>query len=459
MEDPRPAKRPRLEKRTTSTVVAPAFHSAFDVPQEKSKPRAPPKFDFSVAPASASASKPKARSLKILRPPPLPSAQPRTPTKAQRPVRDAALRSDLSSTSASSSTPHRGIAIDSPKRRVLSIPVAPLTQSPAKAGTSKPTPKRTFASLRPPVPVASPVKRHAPPPPPAPLPSGSTTPMKPMKPPSLSATTDGKSKPRNAISETNLAKRMNPLNDDGGTALLELSLMDKTKDQEVMWVNREEKELWRGLIVSPEKAGKGKRKGEGKYVSGGLASNAARVFSNSRNDLDLWYMDISRSLEDTSTSKQLKAKPILPKPSLRLQILTTLYTSPPPPNHASSSSSHPLIVLTRCVVLSSTHAKYKPKPRRFIPFGTPQPVVDDRPRILVLFRVDDPLSDKGILSRSVNEGAEMWVWQPWMDVAVREGDAFGSAEAMGLPDGVDVVDNEVLFCTRFCVAVKEAEES
>lgn len=74
-----------------------------------------------------------------------------------------------------------------------------------------------------------------------------------------------------AISDTRIARAINPMSGDGSSELFSITLeaMEKERNAkgDLVWASREEKELARGLVVSPEKVKRTKGKGGGmKYI-------------------------------------------------------------------------------------------------------------------------------------------------------------------------------------------------
>ncbi|KAH8091847.1 hypothetical protein BXZ70DRAFT_952611 [Cristinia sonorae] len=262
--------------------------------------------------------------------------------------------------------------------------------------------------------------------------------LQPCKPPPVPAAKPLPVQRAQPISKTRVAQNMNPMSEDGASELFALALQGKTVedvDLDVVWVTREEKELARGLIVSPEKAAKARGKGSSKYISGGLAENALRLFAASQTSVRLW---------DARHSNNHK------KPDLRVRVLAVLHTSASPSlNTRSPAALHPLTTLARCHVLASADPQYAPRLKTkviMIPFGTPQQEPEMlQTEVCVLFRVDRYDLTGGVpLAKRIREGVEVGVWERWMTVPV---EMLG-----GLGEGENVVrKKEVLFCLRFAV--------
>lgn len=259
-QNPRPTKRRRFEadgfKKPENAIKprihVPAFKSAF-----------PDELESRPSPRTANTSNHKMAKL------PHRPDFPQTPTKVRS-------RSTLkANTPATRNVPSlRPPVPESPARSVktLAPPPAPV---PIHPPNDKAKLKSFLASLKPH--VDSPARRKIPvPPPPIPQPQ---TPrkqaLKPLKPPSSailpSAAASSSTSLENArpISKTRIAHFVDPMSESGPTELFALALKGQDADQgghEVVWITREEKELGRGLVVSPEKAGKGKGRIGGKYI-------------------------------------------------------------------------------------------------------------------------------------------------------------------------------------------------
>ncbi|KAH8078433.1 hypothetical protein BXZ70DRAFT_961770 [Cristinia sonorae] len=406
----RPTKRPRLEPdgfasptKLTQPVRLPAFTSGFDSgsDQPASKPtnsrRSSPKRPQSIEqlpPRSSSANRPVKRLVAPLRP----------------------FVPDVDHPPAAPSTPHRPPPRPPvPFHRVLP-PETPQRKTPVKREP----------------PVSLKTIRHLPLPDPQP-----SRELQSCKPPPAPAAKPASVQKAQPISKTRVAQNMNPMSEDGASELFALALQGKTADVDldVVWVTREEKELARGLIVSPEKAAKARGKGGSKYTSGGLVENASRFFAASQTSIRLW---------DARHLNQHK------KPDLRVRVLAVLHTSaPPPPNTRSPAALHPLTTLARCLVLASADPQYAPRPKTrviMIPFGTPQQEPEMlRTEVCVLFRVDHFDLTGGVpLAKRIREGVEVGVWERWMTMPVEMLGALDESENV-------VRKKEVLFCSRFAV--------
>lgn len=214
------------------------------------------------------------------------------------------------------------------------------------------------------------------------------------------------------------------MTESGSTDLFSLALKARGED-DVVWVSPEERELGRGLLVSPEKATKGKG---GKYIRcvsvfillacrswpdsrdrrGRLADNAVRTFANERTATRLWEMQ-------TTT----------PAPDLTLRVLAI--------THATASSA----TLARCAILGATVDLPRKKTKRktvYIPFGTQEDPHEAEEERWVMFRVDDA---KTAVKKVVRVGGEIGVWKPWMTLPIPAGDGREEEEA--------------ILCTRYVV--------
>ncbi|KAG8952665.1 hypothetical protein FRC04_004027 [Tulasnella sp. 424] len=181
-------------------------------------------------------------------------------------------------------------------------------------------------------------------------------------------------------------------------------LMFKAEEQESMLgVEDEMDEMLVGLNVSPEKPDRrGKRRG---FIRNGLAERASHLITRAQNDFSLWSHDLASSLSNTPDIRTYTAprqrKPVKPiPPDLRLVITETLT-----PFHTKDfarpyrmTGPPPSYCLARCKIKDTD--------------------VED---LLVLFSfASTPGHGYPVQSisspRGLEEGAEVLVWKPWIDV-------------------------------------------
>jgi len=198
-------------------------------------------------------------------------------------------------------------------------------------------------------------------------------------------------------------------------------------DKEDVFGSSENKELMRGLLVSPEKAGaKGK-----KFVRGGLAERAQSVVNRSRTAYTLWQKDIEVQLRSIPSARPSKSSLAIYRrtlrPDLLLRVESVLHETRI--SGVSRGAGALRSVLTRCAAHHTTRDALSTTPS-----------ADGLATSLVLFSFSPEIHGGIAVSSSdptfnMSEGAEILAWKPFHE-AVSSGDDGGK-------------DEKALFCSRF----------
>ncbi|KIM77412.1 hypothetical protein PILCRDRAFT_825380 [Piloderma croceum F 1598] len=319
----------------------------------------------------------------------------------------------------------------------------------ASTSTSKAQPE----SSKPPKPLR-------PPPPPIP-PSHKPEPeLKPLPPPlplpSASTSKKGKEKETSqshlrTISTTHIALSTDLTSQVGSATLLSIFLQQEQGKGNKLDVargsvfgvgEREEKEVRRGVGVSPVKGG-GKGRG---FVRNGLAERASNLLSRSQTAFTLWHKETSSQFSSATTARR-------PTADLHLRILKILHEPPPSTHSRPTPTAHPIIAL--CRVLN------KPQNSRN------EAGLAESDIYPILFSSLSPISSN--LNPAAREDIKMdkdvYVWKPWYTVELPEP---GILVDVSYEEGLDMQlgdewglgrsrrnrrSREALLCSRFFVAV------
>ncbi|KAG8937088.1 hypothetical protein FRC02_006288 [Tulasnella sp. 418] len=227
-------------------------------------------------------------------------------------------------------------------------------------------------------------------------------------------------------------------------------------------------EVTKGLIMSPEKEGRGKRRGG--MVRSGLAERANQIIMRSQTDFSLWSHDISKSFNPASSGLSIpRRRP--PKPDMRVKVLELLtdMKEPTPPvvqlrRHWKTHPPPPHI-LARCQILSKIRSGKPPgNPVDDVLHNTSldldmshsvqedeQSQIDE---VLVLFCVSTVSSAVSVTPAGrissmagLHEGKDISIWRPWFEV-----DVFGSGDEENSTNlNLDQSQRQILMCSRFLV--------
>jgi len=198
-------------------------------------------------------------------------------------------------------------------------------------------------------------------------------------------------------------------------------------DKEDVFGSSENKELMRGLLVSPEKAGaKGK-----KFIKGGLAERAQYIVNRSRTAYTLWQKDIEVQLRSIPSARPNESTLAIYRRTLRPDILLRVESVLHETRISGLSRGAGALrsVLTRCAVHQTTRDALSTTPS-----------VDGLTASLVLFSFSPEIHGGVVITSSdptfdMTEGAEILVWKPFHEV-VPSGDDGGK-------------DEKALFCSHF----------
>ncbi|KAJ7782362.1 hypothetical protein DFH07DRAFT_321456 [Mycena maculata] len=306
----------------------------------------------------------------------------------------------------------RATVIAKPKHamRALKPPVPLFNPGPKPVADSLPAPRLLPLPIFPPPSTKNAALRQlAPPPAPsAPIASSSklTAPLKPLVPPPRPGTGTPSSIDRSlrTISTTLIARATDLFTDNGASELASIFLHDQHPDIQFPSTSDDVEER-RGIMVSPEKSGKGKEK----LVRNGLAARAAALYDRCHTSLALWEAEMAHSL---SSSGPLSRRSV--NPDIRLRIIHILHVPSPVP-HPSSRLSIPGVAL--CHLLSAP---------------TDDPLAPSLPRsndgiCAVLFSfssVSPPAHPEAQAQLAIRnpedfaEGREVYAWKPWRGVPI-----------------------------------------
>ncbi|KAJ6498797.1 hypothetical protein C8R45DRAFT_980002 [Mycena sanguinolenta] len=378
-----PKKRPRLmgpadgfsksSTKPASKSATPKFESAFDTPPAPikqslkiSRPEKGPKFvDSDARTVVASAGpKPVFRALK----PPVPLFN-------------------------SESKPSATLPVPAPPQPIFPPPV------------SKGAALRQLSVPAPVMPPSKLLKPLVPPPPPAPSGSvASSSTLKPLVPPPAPASNAPPSD-RNlrTISTTLIARATDLFTDNGASELASILLHDQHPDIE--FPSTDDVEERRGIMMSPEKSGKGKEK----FIRNGLAARAAALFDRSHASISLWEAEMSHSLALSASSSSRRGL----NPNMRLRILHILHV-PTPVSHPSSKLFIPGVAVCQLLSaplepLGSLHPKSKDGICTVL-FSFSSLAPPPHPQAPAQLDIRNP--------EDFAEGREVCVWKPWRVVTI-----------------------------------------
>ncbi|KAH0834020.1 hypothetical protein J3R83DRAFT_11256 [Lanmaoa asiatica] len=162
-----------------------------------------------------------------------------------------------------------------------------------------PSSKAVNSSFRPtlklsPAPSEKPRSILKPPPVPLPSPTKPSVPLKPLAPPPRPEHCPASpKKPMKTILTTNVAQATDPTKEGAGAELLSLFLQQHGHN----FTSSTDRELQRGVMVSPDKRSRGK---DPKFIRGGLAERFQHRISCAKTDFALWRRQIEQKMESGS---------------------------------------------------------------------------------------------------------------------------------------------------------------
>ncbi|KAG9311023.1 hypothetical protein JVU11DRAFT_8920 [Chiua virens] len=277
-----------------------------------------------------------------------------------------------------------------------------------KAAAPAPPEKPRYTLKPPPVPIPPATKPSVPlkplaPPPPLPVPENRvTSPKKPMK----------------TIFTTSVAQATDPTKEGGGAELLSLFLQQHGHN----FMSATDRELQRGVMVSPDKRSRGK---DPKFVRGGLAERFQHQISCTKTDVALWKRQMERKMDSGAKVGS----------DMQLRILRVLDVAKPMARPRFTTSPRSGLALCR---LTRRH----PLTSGDLTLGT----------YVVLFHFASTQGERSAVS-SVDlfqEGNTAMAWLPWQKVGVvgaEEGarllDMFRALDALTPPHTLLVVSRFV----------------
>ncbi|KAI0632884.1 hypothetical protein C8Q77DRAFT_1158334 [Trametes polyzona] len=276
--------------------------------------------------------------------------------------------------------------------------------APPKA-PSKPVLKGTLQQFQPILPPSAPPKD----------PPRKLRPIQPPPPPVVGRPKPDPSKLKTILT-TRLAIAMDPRTESGTEELLGIYLDQSAAS----YVPPAERELQRGLGQSPEKASKSK---SAKFVRGGLAERAQRIFAKHNTTLALWYKDMDLQTRRPQAHSRIA-------PDLTLRIVEILHVS----SVASlqRSQSVPRLCIARC------HER------------TAAALDEALEDVAVVLDFGNPgsIAAKAHTLDDVKAGRDLHVWRPWNVMRTAGEPPPGSsdppASLFRLPPRCSM-----LFCSRF----------
>ncbi|KAI0351605.1 hypothetical protein OH77DRAFT_1429427 [Trametes cingulata] len=288
----------------------------------------------------------------------------------------------------------------SAQSRNASILAAHRIASPASPkALAKPLSKGTLQQFQPVLPPPAPSKD----------PPRNLRPLQPPPPPAIGPPLPDANKLKTILT-TRVAVAMDPRTESGTDELLGIYLEQNAAN----YVPPAERELQRGLGQSPEKASKSK---SAKFIRGGLAERAQRIFAKHNTTLTLWYKDMELQAQRPEAHAKVT-------PDLSLRIMEVLHVS----SVASlqRSQSVPRLCVARCMKA---------------PLGKAR--VEDVAVVLDFGNPGSAASRAHTLDEVV-EGKGLQIWGPWCTTKIAE-DLPGVGEAIfRLPPNCSV-----MFCSRF----------
>ncbi|EIW76712.1 hypothetical protein CONPUDRAFT_84659 [Coniophora puteana RWD-64-598 SS2] len=281
------------------------------------------------------------------------------------------------------------------------------------------------------------VMRRAPPPMPV---APSTKPevaMKQLHPPAMPGAAPA-SPPRNmkTIMSTRVAQITDPTKDGGAAEVLSLFLQQHGHS----FMSSADRELQRGVMVSPDKRSKGGK--EPKFIRGGLAERAQHVISGTQTNYTLWRRQMEQKLESGSTARL--------SPDVRFKVLKVLHIlrsqdkpgARAPRAHPASSSA-PRCGLALCVLVGRPKLKFN--------VGE----LADGQTYLVLLPFSPSSSAVVGAAEHLQEESEIMAWMPWQSAELEEGAALTRAPVLSDGETPEDFSRKVLVVSRFHLLPKE----
>ncbi|KAF9238383.1 hypothetical protein BU15DRAFT_75316 [Melanogaster broomeanus] len=259
-------------------------------------------------------------------------------------------------------------------------------------------------------------------PPPMPIASSSklTAPLKPLAPPPiLPHRPASPQKNMKTILNTTVARATAPTKDGAGAELLSLFLQQHGHS----FTSSTDRELQRGVAVSPDKRSRGK---DPKFVRGGLAERAQHRMSCAKTDFVLWKRQMEQKVESGSKCPS----------DMKLRILKVLHVAKAPERPRSIPVPRSGLALCR---LTSRH-KFASED---LTLGT----------YVVLFNFTSSQGGGSAVSSAdwFEEGRYVTAWMPWKKVDLVGVGWAGLLEVFAALDALNP-PHSLLVVSRFCVS-------
>ncbi|KAH7882139.1 hypothetical protein F5I97DRAFT_1817756 [Phlebopus sp. FC_14] len=265
-------------------------------------------------------------------------------------------------------------------------------------------------------------------PPPMPIPVASANkplgPLKQLAPPALPQQPMSPQKNMKTIFTTSVALATDPTKEGAGAELLSLFLQQHGHG----FISTTDRELQRGMVVSPNKRWKGK---DPKFVRGGFAERAQNMMSCARTDFALWKRQTEPKLESNASPKLSS--------DMRLHIHRIFHVSKVPDRPRAMSVPRNGLALCR-VMMTGRH--------RLGPSDLTEGMY------IVLFHFAPPQGTASVVSSTeqFEEGKEVLVWMPWqkLELAGPGSEATDDLRAaLGALDELNSLHG-LLVVSRFC---------
>ncbi|KAI0830171.1 hypothetical protein BC628DRAFT_1408335 [Trametes gibbosa] len=375
-------------KRAVGKAPARKFASAFDDPKRSKSSTTKETLARNVhrlpQPPVAGSSKPhllpSSALIPITRPSRLPVAQPPVADPSSRPV-------SVQSRHAAILSAHRIVSPAPPK-----LPAKPLS-------------KGTLRQFQPVLPIPTSSKD----------PPRNMRPLQPPPPPPVIGPPKQDPSKLKTILTTRLAVALDPWTENGTDELLSIYFEQNAGT----YVPPAERELQRGLKQSPEKASKSK---SAKFIRGGLAQRAQRVFAKHNTTLALWYKDMELQAQRPQVHSRVS-------PDLCVRIVEVLHIS----SVASlqRSQSVPRLCVARCSRESPGNPREPEEIGVVLDFGSP-----------------GSSAAKAHTLDDVKAERELQLWRPWNLTQVAKAPVTDLGNLAMRPFQLPL-GYSILFCARF----------
>ncbi|KAF8553625.1 hypothetical protein OG21DRAFT_1584802 [Imleria badia] len=266
-------------------------------------------------------------------------------------------------------------------------------------------------------------------PPPLPIPSSSkpSVPLKPLAPPPFPEHRPASpKKPMKTILTTNVAQATDPTKEGSGAELLSLFLQQHGHG----FTSSTDRELQRGVMVSPDKRSRGK---DPKFVRGGLAERFQDRISCAKTDFVLWRRQMEQKMESGTKVGS----------DMQLRIMRVLDVGKVSERARFTAGPRSGLALCRLV-------RRHPLTSGDLTLGT----------YVVLFHFGPTNGGRSAVSSKdgFEEGNDVMVWLPWQKVELVG--AEGSAGLLEMFRTLDALTppHSLLVVSRFCLVAPKPRQ-